>query len=168
MDTEAADLPQGDLRLLQTATAQRLLASALPARMAYNAADGTPRVIPTWFHWDGEQLVMPTFISAPHIKRPAARLGALRANPDVAVTIDTEGFPPDVLLVRGRATVTEVEGIAPAYATSARQYMGEEAGTGYIEQIDMPGTRMASIALRPAWVAVLDFQTRVPAGMHSG
>jgi hypothetical protein len=124
-------------------------------------------VIPTWFHWNGEELVMPTFISAPHIKRPAARLGALRANPDVAVTIDTEGFPPDVLLLRGKATVTVTDGVAPEYALSAQQYMGEHTAA-YLEMLDVPGTRMASIAVRPTWVAVLDFQTRVPAGMRTG
>jgi hypothetical protein len=87
------DLPQGDLKLLESDIAQRLLASAIPARFAYTAVDGTPRVLPTWFHWTGEELVMPTFVSAPHVRRPAARLRALRAHPDVAITIDTEAFP---------------------------------------------------------------------------
>jgi hypothetical protein len=89
-------LPQGDLRLLESDLAKRLLASTIPARFAYIASDGTPRVLPTWFHWTGEELVMPTFIAAPHIRRAAARLKALRANPNVAITIDTESFPPDV------------------------------------------------------------------------
>ena len=57
-------LPQGDLGLLETEVARRLLASTLPARVAYVAIDGTPRVVPTWFHWNGEELVMSTFISA--------------------------------------------------------------------------------------------------------
>jgi hypothetical protein len=26
--------------------------------------DGTPRVMPTWFHWTGEELVTPTFLAA--------------------------------------------------------------------------------------------------------
>jgi len=93
-------LPQGDLRLLQSDVAKRLLASTIPARFAYIAKDGTPRIVATWFHWTGEELVMPTFLSAPHVRHPAARLGALRARPEVAVTIDTEGFPPDALSVR--------------------------------------------------------------------
>src|SRR5205823_112999 len=104
-------------------------------------------------------------VAAPHVKRPAARLGALRARPDVAITIDTEGFPPNVLLVRGKATVTEVDGVPPEYALAARRYMGEEAAAGYLAQIDQPGTRMARIAVRPTWVAVLDFQTRLPEGL---
>jgi dihydroflavonol-4-reductase len=43
-------LPQGDLRLLESDVAQRLLASTIPARVAYIARNGTPRVVPTWFH----------------------------------------------------------------------------------------------------------------------
>ncbi|WP_413454305.1 hypothetical protein AA0Y32_03480 [Georgenia phoenicis] len=94
MDTADAQLPQGDLRLLDAPLAQRLLHSTIPARLAYTARDGTPRVVPTWFHWTGEELVMATFLSAPHVAGPARRLPALRARPDVAVTIDTEAFTP--------------------------------------------------------------------------
>ena len=42
---------QGDLALLQHPTSQELLHSKIPARLAYVALDGTPRVIPIWFHW---------------------------------------------------------------------------------------------------------------------
>jgi hypothetical protein len=59
-------LPQGDLGLIETDTAKRLLASTVPARLAYTSTDGMPRVMPTWFHWTGDELVMATFISAPH------------------------------------------------------------------------------------------------------
>ena len=160
----ATALPQGDLRLLETDQARRLLAASLPARYAYTATDGTPRVLPSWFHWTGDELVMPTFLAAPHVRSPARRLAALRANPDVAVTIDTEAFPPQVLLLRGRAAITEADGVVPEYALAARRYLGVAAATGYLAQIDQPGTRMARIAVRPTWVGLLDFQTRVPAG----
>ena len=113
MTNELNRLPQGDLRLLDSQIARDLLASKLPARIAYVAADGTPRVMPTWFHWTGEELVMPTFSSAPHVKREAARVSALRARPDVAATIDTEQFPPHVLLMRGKVPLQAVDGIAP-------------------------------------------------------
>ena len=51
---------QGDLSLLQHPVAQELLASKIPARLAYISTDGTPRVVPIWFHWDGRELVMGT------------------------------------------------------------------------------------------------------------
>jgi hypothetical protein len=160
--TNSAAAPQGDLRLLDSEVAKRLLSSTIPARMAYIAADGTPRVIATWFHWTGEELVMPTFVSAPHIRRPAARLGALRAHPEVAITIDTESFPPMVLSVRGRVSLAEVAGVPAEYRLAARRYLGEEAAAAYLAQIDQPVTTMARIAVRPTWVGVLDFQQRLP------
>ena len=86
-------LGQGDLRLLKSEVAQRLLSSRIPARFAYLATDGRPRVLATWFHWTGEVLAMPTFLAAPHVRHAAGRLRGLRANPNVAVTIDTETFP---------------------------------------------------------------------------
>jgi hypothetical protein len=156
---------QGSLELLESDVAKRLLESTIPARYAYIAADGTPRVVPSWFHWAGDEIVMPTFISAPHVRHPAYRVRALRANPDVAITIDTESFPPESLTIRGRAEVTEVDGIVPEYALAAHRYLGEAEATGYLEQIDHPSTRMARIAVRPAWVGVLDFQTRLPSAL---
>ena len=105
---------------------------------------------------------MPTFISAPHIRHPAGRLKAMRINPAVAITIDTEGFPPDVLLVRGRAEVTEVDGVHADYALSARRYLGEHDAEEYLRQINHPSTRMARISVRPTWVGVVDFRSRPP------
>jgi hypothetical protein len=162
---QARPLRQGDLRLLETDTAQRLLSSTIPARFAYIDLDDTPRVLPTWFQWTGELLAMPTFLAAPHVRHPARRLQALKAHPDVAVTIDTERFPPEVLTIRGRALITEVDGIPEEYARAAERYLGPEAARQYLAEIDQPGTRMARIDVRPSWVGVLDFQTRLPSAL---
>ena len=165
-DAELADIPQGSLELLDTPLARRLLASAIPARVAYTAKDGTPRIVATWFQWTDGELVMPTFIQAPHVPAPARRLAALRVRPDVAVSIDTESAPAQVLLLRGRAQVTEVDGIDPDYAVSARQYLGEEGAREYLAMADQPGTRMARITVRPTWVGLLDFAgDRLPGSM---
>ena len=158
------DLPQGDPKLLETDVAQRLLHSTIPARLAYTAIDGTPRVMSTWFVWSDGELVMSTFTYCPPlgIKRPARRLRALRTYPDVAVTIDTEPQPPEVLLLRGRVSIIEIDGMVPEQAQAARRYLGEEGGIAYVAQAQHPETRMARIALRPTWIGVLDFQNRLP------
>jgi hypothetical protein len=155
-NAELAALPQGSPELLATPLAQTLLASAIPARLAFIAKDGTPRIASTWFQWSNGELVMPTFISAPHVQAPARRLTALRARPDVAVSIDTESTPAQALLIRGKAKVTELDGVDPDYARSARQYLGEGA-RDYLAMLDQTGTRMARIAVLPTWVGVLDF-----------
>ena len=162
--TDRTGLAQGDPALLDTELAQRLLAAPIPARLAFIALDGTPRVVPTWFHWTGQDLVMPTYIAGPNvgIRHPAARLAALRARPDVAVTIDTDTFPPQSLSLRGRAEITEVNGLAPEYAAAARRYLGVETATGMLASMDQPGTVQARVVLRPAWVGLLDFDVRRP------
>jgi hypothetical protein len=158
-------LEQGDPRLLETDLARRLLTSTIPARYAYSAADGTPRIVASWFVWTGEELVLPTFLSAPHIRHAAYRVRALRAMPDVAVSIDTDTFPPEVLSIRGRADVSEADGVVPEYAQAAHRYLGAQEATEYLAQIDRPGTRMARIAVRPSWVGLLDFQDRLPSAL---
>jgi hypothetical protein len=95
--TATIDLAQGDVRLLDTDLAQRLLAANLPARLAFTAADGTPRVLPINFWWNGSEVVMTGFATS-----KKARM--LRARPEVAITIDTNAAPPEVLLIRGRAS----------------------------------------------------------------
>ena len=150
-------LPQGHPGLITCETAQRLLASRELARLAYTAADGTPRVFPMLFHWTGEEIVFGTFAGA-------RKIAALRARPDVAITIDAATAPPQVLLLRGRAEVTDVDGIVPEYALAQIRYQGEEAGRAAVAEVDRPGVRMARIAVRPTWVGVLDFTTRFPGG----
>jgi hypothetical protein len=158
------ELPQGDPRLLDTDMARRLLESTIPARLGYTALDGTPRVVPTWYVWTGDELVMATFVNCPPlgIRRPAHRLRALRAAPVVAVTIDREPQPPEVLMLRGRLTITEVDGVPPEQEQAARRFLGEQGGAGYVQAARHPETRMARMGLRPDWVGLLDYQTRTP------
>ena len=93
-----------ELAILDDPVAQSLLAAAIPARLAYTAQDGTPRVVPIWFHWTGDELVMAGPPDAP-------KVDAIRAKPDVAVTIDDTVWPYKVLLLRGTATVDIVDGL---------------------------------------------------------
>lgn len=154
--------PQGAIELIDDPIAQELLSSTTPARIAYIAPDGTPRVLATWFNWTGSEIAMGTFISAPHVHHPTARIEALRQRPDVAITIDTDGFPPRILQLRGTAVVAEVDGIDPDYAEAARRFIGDEHAAPYLDSIDQPGTRMARITVRPTWVGLLDFVSRLP------
>jgi hypothetical protein len=47
-----AKVKHGILGLLQHAKSKELLESKIPARFACLWTDGTPRVIPIWFHWN--------------------------------------------------------------------------------------------------------------------
>lgn len=146
---------QGNPELLNDPVAQELLRSTVPARLAYTGPDGKPRVVPIWFHWTGEELVMASPPDAPKVP-------ALQVRPNVAVTIDANAWPYHVLLLRGPAQVELVEGMVPEYAAAARRYFGEEQGAAWTDQVTKMLPQMARIAVRPGWVGILDFQTRFP------
>ncbi len=145
---------QGSLALLNDPVAQRLLQSTNPARVAYVWKDGTPRVVPIWFHWTGDALVLG---SAPTMPKVKVLDGA-----KVAVTIDDDVYPYKVLLVRGTANITIVDGIVPEYAAAASRYMGAEGGAAWIKNMEPISPKMARIAITPEWVAVQDFEQRFP------
>jgi hypothetical protein len=151
-------LEQGDLALLDTDPARRRLTADTPLRLAYVALDGTPRVVPVLFHWTGEEVVMGGFA-------PSARGRALRANPRVALTLDTDDQPPEVLSLRGTASVTEMRGPVPEYETYMRAGMPPEAADAYLAELRRRDVLMERIAVRPDWAAVVDFRTRFPAAM---
>src|SRR5262245_13551495 len=119
---------QGSLSLLNDPVAQKLLQSPIPARLAYVWPDGSPRVLPIWFHWNGEVITLGTPPIAPKVE-------VLRQNPKVALTIDSNDFPWKVLLIRGTAEVETVEGVVPEYAAAAERYFGKEQGQAWIEQV---------------------------------
>src|SRR5438093_1478381 len=108
---------QGDVALLNDPVAQKLLQSTVPARLAYTWHDGTPRVVPIWFHWTGEEIVLGTSPLAPKMK-------VLPHNAKVALTIDSNDFPWKTLLIRGTARVETVDGVTPEYAAAAERYFG--------------------------------------------
>ena len=151
-------LEQGDLRLLDEPVAQRLLASTEYARLAYLALDGTPRLIPTLFHWNGSEIVLPGFATA-------ARLRAIQANPSIAVTIDIAGPPPQVLQLRGSADVQVEPGMVDEYELAHKRYYGVDQGERNVAPLRDAGVSMARVVLRPSWVGVIDFQERLPRAM---
>ncbi len=149
---------QGDLGLLQHPASQELLYSKIPARLAYIATDGTPRVIPIWFHWNGSEIVMGTPPKAPKLK-------ALAKNPKVSLTIDDNVFPHKVLLVRGTARLEPLTGIVPEYAMAAERYFGPEQGKAWVRQLASMISSMVRVTVTPEWVGLLDFQTRFPSAL---
>ena len=151
---------QGDLSLLEHPASQELLHSKIPARLAYVWTDGTPRVIPIWFHWNGREIVMATPPKAPKLK-------ALAKNPKVSLTIDDNTFPHKVLLIRGSAQLEPVNGIVPEYAAAAERYFNPDLAKGWLSQLRSTVSSMVRIRITPEWVGLLDFQTRFPSALAS-
>jgi hypothetical protein len=144
-----------DVALLNDPVAQELLNSTTPGRLAYTALDGTPRVVPIWFVWNGQEIVMGT-------PAPTAKVAAMQKNPRVAFEIDTDVWPYKVLSIRGSVSVDLVDGITPEYTQAAHRYFGAEGGQAWSDQVAGMFKQIARIALRPDWVSILDFEARFP------
>lgn len=145
------------LAVMQDPVAQGLLESSNPARLAYVAADSTPRVVPVGFFWDGEGLVIGTVPGS-------AKVAALQANPAVALTIDTSPptWPPKVLLIRGTAVVTFVDEVFPEYIAGAKRLTPPDEFERWEAGVRSLYDRMARIDVTPTWVKIQDFETRIP------
>jgi hypothetical protein len=138
----------------------RMLLGRDIARLAYTAADGTPRVVPIAFVWNGAEIVMCTTPNAP-------KIASLRRNPSVALTIDTEVHPPHILLIRGGATLDEVDGIPDEYLTANTTYeMTAEQRREWETEVRSLYPSMVRIVVTPTWAKLIDFDRTLPSAVE--
>jgi hypothetical protein len=130
------------------------------ARLAYVAPDGTPRVVPIAFTWNGAEIVLCTSTNAP-------KLASLRQNPTVALTIDTEVHPPKILLLRGDAVLDEVEGIPDEYLQMNGSYdMTPEQRVEWEAEVRSLYDSMVRIVVTPTWAKLIDFEETLPTAVE--
>ena len=151
--------PNEITEVLNRPISQELLARDL-TRLAYVARDGTPRSIPIAFTWNGSEIVMCT-------AKNAAKLPALRKNPTVALTIDTEVHPPKILLIRGRAELDAVDGIPDEYLQMNGTYkMTPEQRVEWETEVRSLYDGMVRIVVTPTWAKLIDFETTLPSAVE--
>jgi hypothetical protein len=151
--------PNEITEILNRPLSQELLARDL-IRLAYVAKDGTPRNVPIAFTWNGSEIVMCTTKNAP-------KLPSLRANPMVALTIDTEVHPPKILLIRGRADLDVVDGIPAEYLQMNGSYqMTPEQRVEWEAEVRSLYDGMVRVVVTPTWVKLIDFETTLPTAVE--
>ena len=152
--------PDEVIEILNRPLSRELLARDL-TRLAYVATDGTPRNIPIGFTWNGAEIVMCTAKNAP-------KLPALRENPVVELTIDTEAHPPKILLIRGRAELDYVDGIPDEYleANTTYQMTPEQRVEWEAEVRSLYSDGMVRIVVTPIWAKLIDFETTLPSAVE--
>jgi hypothetical protein len=128
-------------------------------RLAYTGGDGAPRVIPVSYAWTGGRFLIWTIPIS-------AKVAAMQADPRVAITIDVIGPPPRVLLVRGRAELTTVDGVPQGYLDASHRTMPRPAWDGFDAQVRQLYEQMVEIAVTPTWAKLLDFETTAPAAVE--
>ncbi|MFD2793450.1 pyridoxamine 5'-phosphate oxidase family protein [Promicromonospora vindobonensis] len=161
MTTGVMMMEQNEItEILNRPVSQELLARDL-TRLAYVAKDGTPRNVPIAFVWNGTEIVMCTTKNAP-------KLPALRANPMVALTIDTEVHPPKILLVRGPAELDVVDGIPDEYleANTTYEMTPEQRVEWEAEVRSLYVDGMVRVVVTPTWVKLIDFETTLPSAVE--
>ena len=135
--------------------AQELLTGPHLARFAYTGLDGAPRVVPIGFLWNGRELDIWTVPGSAKVK-------ALAADPRVALTVDTSGMPPRVLLVRGTVTLTTIEGVPDGYVEAAPKAVPAEHLAQWEAGVRALYEEMVEVRVTPTWVKLLDFETTIP------
>ncbi len=152
--------PNEITEVLSRPISQELLARDL-TRLAYVARDGTPRNVPIGFTWNGSEIVMCTTKNAP-------KLPALRKNPTVALTIDTEVHPPQILFIRGRAKLDVVDGIPDEYLqmNGSYQMTAEQRVEWEAEVRSLYHDGMVRIVVTPTWAKLIDFETTLPSAVE--
>lgn len=98
----------------------------------------------------------------------APKLPALRANPVVALTIDTEVHPPKILLLRGRVELDPTDDIPDEYLSATSTYqMTPEQRVGWEAEVrSLYADGMVRIVLTPTWVKLIDFETTLPSAVE--
>jgi hypothetical protein len=147
--------PQDVAAVMEKPISQELLGSSIPARFSYVGLDGDPRVIPIGFLWSDRQILLFTVPTA-------AKVRALQHNPRVAITIDTETFPPHVLLIRGAASVELVDGVPDDYVEASRKVVPADQFDAWEAGVRTLYAQMTKITVEPDWAKLLDFETTLP------
>jgi hypothetical protein len=135
--------------------AGQLLRGSPLMRLAYVGLDAAPRVIPIGFVWRDRRIVVCTIPTS-------AKVRALRVNPSVAVTIDTDGQPPRALLLRGRADIEIVDGVPQDYLDASLKTQSARGAEDFAGGIRALYDQMARLTIEPTWARLNDFETTLP------
>ena len=103
--------------------------------------DGTPHLVPIWFSWDGESILI---ASKPH----ARKVANLRANPRVMLALGEPDDDFDVGLLEGVAEVLDGPAAQSLPASHLRKYRDQMAAIGLTRE-EFLATYSLVIRVRP-------------------
>jgi nitroimidazol reductase NimA-like FMN-containing flavoprotein (pyridoxamine 5'-phosphate oxidase superfamily) len=131
---------------------ERILRDTTLLRLGYDGVDGTPRVIPIGFWWNGTTIVICTATTSPKVK-------ALTQRPAVAASLDEGDTPMDAkaLLIRGTAEIEIVDGVPAEYLLGAAKVLEPDQLPAFEQACTELYPQMARISITPAWARFFDF-----------
>ncbi len=107
--------------------------------LATTRPDGRPHLVPVWFLWDGETILV--------FSKPDVKVDNLRHNPSVALSLNSP-TGSDVVLLEGTASLlnaSEIEGVPAAYAEKYATHM---------KRLGMNSESMANVYSQPIRIRV--------------
>ena len=133
MDATAADLAATRI--------DRLLGTETVVWVSTVNPDGTPHLVPIWFSWDGEAILIAS-------KPRAKKVANLRANPSIMLALGEPGDDFDVGMIRGVAELLDEPAAAVLPATHLAKYRRQMAAIG-LTRDDFLATYSQVIRIRP-------------------
>jgi len=126
---------------LAAARIDRLLRTETVVWVSTVNPDGTPHLVPIWFSWDGESILIAS-------KPRAKKVANLRANPSVMLALGEPDDDFDVGMVRGVAELLDEPASAVLPATHLAKYRSQMAAIGLTPD-DFLATYSQVIRIRP-------------------
>jgi hypothetical protein len=123
-------------------------------RIAYAAADGSPRAVPVGYLLREGKFLFFTIPSSD-------KVAALYRDARIALTIDAYP-PPCCLLVRGTAELREENGVPDEYLEASFRTMPQHQHAGFEQQVRALYDSMVRVMVTPTWVRLNDFQRTAP------
>ena len=132
-----------DLRTSDRAAARidRLLRLETVVWLSTVSADGTPHLVPVWFSWDGESVLIAS-------KPRAKKVGNVRANPSVMLALGEPDDDFDVGMLEGFAELVEAPAAAALPPDHLAKYRSQMAAIGLTSE-EFLATYSQVIRIRP-------------------
>jgi PPOX class probable F420-dependent enzyme len=112
------------------------------AKLSTVRADGRPHIAPVWFVLDGDSLVFTT-------GRKSVKGSNLTRDPRVAICVDDETPPFAMVLIEGRAVLSEDLGELRNWATRiAARYVGAERAEDFGKRNGVAGELMVRVPMQ--------------------
>jgi PPOX class probable F420-dependent enzyme len=85
--------------------------------------DGRPHLVPVWFLWHGESILI--------FSKPDQKIRNLRANPAVVVGLDDTAMGEDLVIIEGTAALLPPGTVDPTAAPYVAKYAGKLGEMGW-------------------------------------
>jgi PPOX class probable F420-dependent enzyme len=131
-----------DTPTLATARIQRFLAEEPIVWLSTVRPDGAPHIVPIWFWWDGEALLV-------FSKPGAQKVRNLRADPRVMLALGDAEDDFDVGMLEGIAELLDVPTSAVLPAAHLEKYAAQLAAIG-LDAAEYAATYSQVVRIRPA------------------